>query len=369
MRTYLSLLFSVLFFSLCAQNTASLQIENIVPNPGFEKYSSTPIGWFYKGKHFTNVVKYWSSPTAASPDVFGPKVRVPKHWAEKGFGKQQAKQGKSMAGITLFGCEDGKPHCREYLQIQLKESLVIGQGYYAEFWVSHLPRSIQVDGMGMYFSKSEIKEPTDALLEREPALKAERIINNASSNWVKISGKFVATEEADFLIIGNFSSDSLTLTESNHYDPLNYAYYYVDQVLVKKVEPIIDVPVKEDGLSNLEIKRGKVIRLENIFFDTDRAELLPRSYSELDKLLALMQNHPSLVIEISGHTDSVGGRDYNTALSERRAMAVSSYLRTHGINSSRTLFKGYGDSRPIASNSTVEGRQLNRRVEFTILQE
>ncbi len=369
MKIYCSILFCLFYLFSFSQTSSSPIQENIVPNSGFELYSSTPIGWFYKGKHFTNVVKYWSSPTAASPDVFGPKVRVPKHWAEKGFGNQKPKEGKSMAGITVYGCEDGKPHCREYIQIQLKEPLVIGQNYYAEFWVSHLVRSLQVDGLAMYFSKTQISERTDALLEKEPALQAERVITGASSNWVKISGEFKAKEEADYLIIGNFTTDSLTTMQRNHYDALKYAYYYVDQVMVKKAPPILNVPVRSDDLSNIEIKKGKVIRLKNIFFDTDRAELLPRSYSELNKLSDIMKNNPSLVIEIRGHTDSVGDQKYNLALSERRAMAVSSYLNAQGVSNLRARFKGFGSILPIASNEDEYGRQLNRRVEFAILEE
>ena len=368
MKALITLLISLISLTGFSQQGKVVQ-PNIVPNPGFEKYSSAPIGWFYKGKHFTNVVKYWSSPTAASPDVFGPKVRVPKHWAEKGFGDHTPKAGKSMVGITVYGCEGGKPHCREYVQIQLNEPLVKGQNYHAEFWVSHLPRSLQIDGLGMYFSETEIGEKTDAIISREPSVKAERVIFDPGNNWVRISGKFQASNEADFLIIGNFEPDSLTVAQQNHYNSLNYAYYYLDEVSVKKEEPILEVPMPRDELSNIEIKKGKVIQLKNIFFDTDRAELLPRSYRELNKLLDIMNMNPTMVIEINGHTDSMGGINYNSALSERRARAVSSYLIAHGIEPSRTLFKGHGSARPIASNEDAEGRQLNRRVEFIILEE
>ncbi|MEZ4952432.1 MAG: hypothetical protein R2825_02495 [Saprospiraceae bacterium] len=72
------------FISVCllwGQVTAQEVAQpNIIPNPSFERFSSPPIGWFYKGEHYTNVMKYWSSATNASPDVFGPKVRVPAHW-------------------------------------------------------------------------------------------------------------------------------------------------------------------------------------------------------------------------------------------------------------------------------------------------
>ena len=347
----------------------SAELKNIVPNPGFEKYSSTPIGWFYKGSHFTSVMKYWSSPTAASPDVFGPRVRVPAHWASKGFGEQLARSGKSMVGITTYGCEDGKPHCREYIQIQLAEPLVKGQKYYAEFWVTHLARSLQVNNLGMYFSDTPFKEITDETIDAVPQIKTSQMVAAPPNNWQKVSGTFTAQSEAAYLIIGNFYSDSLTEVRGHGANNLKYAYYYVDDVKLVKEKPILQVPIKDDDLSRISVEEGKVVRLKNIFFDTDKSELLPLSFVELKKLLQLMLDHPTMIIEISGHTDSRGDADYNLALSGKRAKAVFDYLKTNGISSHRIRYTGYGSAKPIASNNDEQGMQLNRRVEFLILKE
>ena len=140
------------FFKTVAQEAVQ---PNIIPNPSFERFSSPPIGWFYKGKHYTEVMKYWSSATNASPDVFGPKVRVPDHWQKKGFGKQNPRSGHAMSGITVYGCEEGKPHCREYIQIQLSEPLVVGQDYLAEMYVTHLPYSLRSNNLGFHFSDTQ----------------------------------------------------------------------------------------------------------------------------------------------------------------------------------------------------------------------
>ena len=169
-------------------------------------------------------------------------------------------------------------------------------------------------------------------------------------------------------MLGNFFVDSLTSTAHTGYsNPLNYAYYYVDDVLLKKEEPILATPVKADDLTRITLKEGKVITLKNIFFDHDKADLLPRSYLELNKLLQLMRQNPALVIEIIGHTDSVGEFDYNLVLSQRRAKAVIDFLLENGIAFERVHYKGYGSSRPVASNDISEGRQLNRRVEMLIV--
>lgn len=343
--------------------------QNLVPNAGFEEFAATPIGWFYKGQHFTNVVRYWSAATGASPDVFGPKVRVPIHWQEKDFGKQTPRRGKAMAGITTYGCDNGKPHCREYLQIQLLESLVEGQEYYLEMWVTHLPKSLQVNNIGAYFSKEKISLKTDVLIDKKPQVNATKILDGANKKWVKVVGKFKATNTADYLIIGNFFPDSLTNFRSVSPESFNYAYYYIDDILLKKEKPILPTPLPPDDLSLVKIEKGKIIQLRNIFFETDRAELLPRSYTELKKLYQLLVDHPNMRIEIRGHTDIRGHQDYNADLSQRRAKAVVDYLEKKGIPYNRTLYKGFGSTLPVASNETQEGRQLNRRVEFIILSE
>lgn len=346
-----------------------LYTENIVPNPSFEKYASSPIGWFYKGQHFTKVMKYWNSATAASPDVFGPKVRVPTHWASKGFGEQQAHSGSSMVGITAYGCENGKPHCREYIQIQLKEPLVVGQSYYAEFYAAPLSRGLRINNLAMYFSKEQIGLSIAAPIEVTPQVHAEEIVGPNGTSWYRISGRFKAEAESEYLTIGNFCPDTLTNVFAPYTNGVNYAYYYIDDVSIKKEKPILKVPIKEDDLSRITIEEGKVVQLKNIFFDSDKSELLPRSYVELNKLLKLLRNHPTMIIEISGHTDSTGDFDYNLFLSQRRAKSVVDFLIKHGISPSRTLYKGFGSTKSISSNDNENGRQMNRRVEVLILRE
>lgn len=112
---------------------------------------------------------------------------------------------------------------------------------------------------------------------------------------------------------------------------------------------------------------GSKTRLNNIFFDYDKATLRNESISELDRLVNLLKNTPGLRIRISGHTDNRGSAEYNKNLSENRAKAVVDYLINKGIAADRLEYKGYGFSSPIAPNDTDEGRQLNRRTEFEIL--
>ena len=111
---------------------------------------------------------------------------------------------------------------------------------------------------------------------------------------------------------------------------------------------------------------GTKVVLRNIFFDFGKATLRPESINELNKLKKVMEESPTIKIEISGHTDNVSSDEFNQKLSESRAKAVVEYLVQNGVEKERMTFKGYGKSQPIATNDTEEGRQENRRVEFKI---
>ena len=121
---------------------------------------------------------------------------------------------------------------------------------------------------------------------------------------------------------------------------------------------------KNIALQPLELNRS--ILLRNIEFATNSFQLLPLHLTELDKLLQLLIDNPSLKIQISGYTDNVGSDEDNLALSTNRAKAVAYYLTWKGIDVSRLGFKGYGAANPVADNKTEEGRARNRRTEFLI---
>ncbi len=122
---------------------------------------------------------------------------------------------------------------------------------------------------------------------------------------------------------------------------------------------------KDIALKKLEV--GSTIVLKNIFYDFDKATLRQESTNELERLLKLLNEMPTLKIEISSHTDSKGANDYNAKLSENRAKSVVNFLIKSGISPDRLVSKGYGEEKPISTNDTEEGRQLNRRTEFKIL--
>ena len=107
--------------------------------------------------------------------------------------------------------------------------------------------------------------------------------------------------------------------------------------------------------------------VESVYFKLDRAIIEPRSFELLDNVATVLAAHATLVIQVEGHTDSQGDDTYNLDLSQRRAQAVVDYLAGKGVDRARLRAKGFGETRPIGSNGTRDGRAQNRRVVFTIL--
>lgn len=121
-------------------------------------------------------------------------------------------------------------------------------------------------------------------------------------------------------------------------------------------------------LKVVAIEVGGVVRLNNIFFETASARLRGESKMELDQMVQTMKEHPTMRVELGGHTDNEGSESTNLKLSQGRSNAVKAYLLQNGIAADRVTSVGYGESKPVAGNETAEGRQANRRVEFTIIQ-
>ena len=126
----------------------------------------------------------------------------------------------------------------------------------------------------------------------------------------------------------------------------------------------------ENDIAGAKIERvGEGIKItfdSGILFETNSSALQYEAKNNISKLAVILNKYPDTNILVTGHTDSDGTEEYNQALSERRAKSVSDYTLGQGINSSRLSIIGLGESEPVSSNETVEGKQLNRRVEIAI---
>ncbi len=215
--------------------------------------------------------------------------------------------------------------------------------------------------------------------ELPPQLQVTRGVNYVKGRVVDaITQKpIVATVELYDLETDELSSrvksDSLTgeylitLTKGSEYALyVNKNGYLFDSRYFSFQEDDSVNPELADILLN-KINRGESVNLNNIFFDFDKFVLREKSKTELKKIISFLNAYPDIKIEIEGHTDNVGSAQYNLELSRNRALSVYEYLMENNVADNRVYYKGYGMEKPIATNETEEGRQMNRRIAFKIL--
>lgn len=178
------------------------------------------------------------------------------------------------------------------------------------------------------------------------------------TNTRKIISRLQTDEDGNYLV--TLPAGKEYAFNVNRKGFLFYSDHFVIEPGVKDSSYLVDIPLQP-------IETGAAIVLKNIFFDSKQSELKPSSLMELDKVVQLMNENPSMKIMISGHTDHVGRKEDNLALSLQRAKAVTSYLAGKGIEVSRLTPKGFGDSKPLAPNDTEQGKSLNRRTELNVI--
>lgn len=215
------------------------------------------------------------------------------------------------------------------------------------------------------------------LLEKEkpnPVLLVSGNVYNAKTK-LPLSASLVYETLPDGVEAGNAVSNpidgafKIVLPYDKNYSIRATAEHYFAISENLNLDSLVKAGYKEihKDLYLVPIEVGQVIRLNNVFFDFDKWDLRPESFIELNRVVKLLSENPAIEIEMSAHTDSRGSDDYNFKLSDERAKSVTEYIISKGIDRSRITAHGYGETKPVATNETDEGRQLNRRVEFTIL--
>lgn len=340
---------------------------NLVPNAGFEDYLLLPteIGQFRRAYPWTTF-----APGNQPADYFHrqarPRTGIPLNF----IGHQEPRAGDGYGGFLLY--LNAKEEYTEFVQVALTQTLQAGQPYYAEVYVSLAEDSeFAVDGLGLYFSAQPplLAQGHYARLQPQVSNPDKQVLLD-KQQWIKIAGTFTARGDERYLTIGNFkprqqNTIKKVKTDRREKEPYKYAYYYFDEVRVSPVNPPPAATAEYFG----KLTPGQAVVLQNIHFAIDQATLLPASLQELDRLYELLARSPQLRIQLEGHTDNTHTPAYNQKLSEDRARAVEQYLVARGIAPARLQTRGYGSSRPVADNNTAAGQQLNRRVEFRILQE
>lgn len=142
--------------------------------------------------------------------------------------------------------------------------------------------------------------------------------------------------------------------------------YVFKTITLPDAKAVNDLSTEPLEIDMPRVAKGEKINVGSIYFETGSANLEPESLPTLKKILEMMKRNPDIKIEIDGHTDSTGSKDFNMKLSLMRANAVKSWLVMNGISESRITTRGFGDTKPVADNSTPEGRRKNRRTEIII---
>jgi OOP family OmpA-OmpF porin len=131
---------------------------------------------------------------------------------------------------------------------------------------------------------------------------------------------------------------------------------------------------KKPTIKKLEDKKPEEAKIlkdayDNLVFEFNKDVIKPTSYPFLDEVVSVLREEPNWTLKLEGHTDNVGKEDYNLKLSKKRAESVKKYIESKGIMPSRITADGFGSTKPIADNTTEEGREKNRRVEFKIIKQ
>lgn len=357
---------------------------NLVPNHDFEQLEGKAPSDDVDG---SGVFRYnmveWESPTKTTPDV---KIVLPsqvKQAAKKGIKLDKTHSGYKMVAILTHNPESKRSVTyREYIQVKLDKATKKDEEYYFEFWVCRARLSKFVsNNLGLVLSPTRLRQDSwEPLTEIKPDFNYDKIINANGREWVRISGTLNSANRSEYLIIGNFyGNDKTKMVEAKDKgtktpDEAYYrnSYYLIDDVMLCEVRPTPEPEPEPEVIPEPEpepveeVAVGTVIQLDRVFFESAKWALLEESNEQLGELMDLLEKYPSMEIEIHGHTDSRGGDSYNQRLSENRTRSVYEYLIEQGIEEGRLGFVGYGEEKPIGDNETIEGRQMNRRVEFVV---
>ena len=352
----------ILISSLLKAQTPSIYDKNLVPNGSFENYKKKSssikqaIPWTEKGS-----IDFYQNPLTNDTTV------------QKG-----ALTGNCYAGIRF------QKRYKEFLQVRLTEALHRGTSYDFEmkirlaFWSNAVLKSF-----GVVFTKAGYRGQGDVIKSFmiDSICKKGGFTN--SLKWFTIKGVYKAEGGEKYITIGNFAAKVKKDMLRMNLLKLGFkeAYYFIDDVSLKRrkeAEEKVAIEIigpnlrkfEEDSVLKVKIdaKVGDKVVLNNIIFDNGKYYLLPESNQELNKLAQYLVRHPTMEIQINGHSDNGGLKWKNQKLSEQRAREVFIYLIKKGVQN-KMYFKGYGATQPIADNATDEGKAKNRRVEFEIIKQ
>jgi outer membrane protein OmpA-like peptidoglycan-associated protein len=353
-----------------------LQGQNLVINPSFEEKEFCPSDFTMQ---VMTSLKYWKQVGDGTPDYFhscSKRVGVPNNI----FGVQTARTGEAYVGMGTFLNNNGR--YREYLFSKLTRPLKAGEMVCISLFYSAAENCQFVhDGFGVALSKFILSQPgTKPIKVKEQAMSNPKLnMLDETNGWSELSMNYIAEGGEQFITIGNFNEDNELKLIRRTQDPKvpaykEYSYIFIDDVSVVSIQDKKECSCINEELAKiavdppLELQEFDEIRLDAVHFQFDEFTLTDSAVHQLNEVYAIMKKNRAIYMEISGHTDSIGGMEYNQMLSQQRAQNVIDYLSRKGIPAERFYEVALGSSQPIADNETERGRAVNRRVEFKIRQ-
>ena len=343
--------------------------QNLVPNSSFELAKSDPSESLSPTNNFT--CEEWVSATKGTPDYYTSN-RTGNFSAPSNFwGKREPNSGDSYIGITV---NHAGQDMYEYLEVKLTQKLIKDNYYCFSLFISSadIP-NYSTNELDYILSIDKFYQPTVGILEEVPN---EKFIANKgfieSKNWNQISSCYKAKGGEEYLTFGVLNEKYKKFNVKNGPAPFTGMYFYIDDVSLTPITDMKECTCNELAIikthaNSYDFALNKSIVLKNINFESKKAQLLPSSNNELNKLADYLKSNPTFKIEIIGYTDNTGKKNDNLTLSNLRAKAVADFLISTGVIKDRVAFKGLGSSSPIKPNNTEENRLLNRRVEFKII--
>jgi OOP family OmpA-OmpF porin len=359
--------------------------QNLIVNAGFEIYKYKPVILFSNGKNrIEDLIPYWITPGDFTPDYFNPFRRI-KNYNIFSIDNYEDEQFYSYVGLGLYQYNESYS---EFIQGKLKTKLDSGKLYCLKLIVKLSPYSgYSIDKIGVLFSDN-----TPIFNKKNVNVyKPQIVLNGLKSNntdWLELCNAFVAGGRENFITIGRFEHhDSILINKIKpQYESLfgldQAAYYLLDKVELYQINSISECNCRrkeEINETNIEIfdslrfedfeylDTSMAIILTNVNFEFGKYELLLSSEKDLLKLYSYLNKNQKVKIEIIGHTDNMGSKEYNHELSENRAKAVIEWLMNKGVDQERLNYIGFGKEKPLFDNMSEENRAKNRRVEFRVI--
>jgi OOP family OmpA-OmpF porin len=358
-KVNLTKLFFLTFLKFIAQS------DNLVSNGSFEDYNKCPndISQISRAKH-------WRTPSKGTSDYFNScSINKNASVPDNSAGHSYAHGGNGYGHFGVFARQNNVRY--EFIQTKLIESLKSGQSYCLTFFVKNATVStLKYSGISCLLSSKEINI-NDWQFYNEEDLSNNIYIDNKVSiknkyEWQKVCVNILPKGGERYLTIGFTKvADLNNLSKNNEVS----SSYYIDDISLIKVSDCIcgQEVILKDTIQTIipnTNHHAKVYILKNVNFKTKSSTLETNSFDELNSIVKILKSDESLKVSVEGHTDNVGIESRNQILSEERAKSVADYLVSQGISKERVTFIGFGDSKPIADNSSDFGRSKNRRVEI-----